>query len=364
MRITNRLMTDNSIRNMSETLDNLYTLQQKAATGKKYLRPSDNPTVTADNLSLNSSLRMMETYTNAINSSKQWMETADFALQEIGKNLSKAQQIVLRGLNESLGPDERKTMGVEIDGILDQMIDLANYQDQDRYIFAGFRTNTKPFVLVPSTDPGAPTITVTADPADPPNPPEPTIDYAIDSVIYNGDDNTINRSISANEEVTVNDPGSEIFTDSTAGGNVFDPALKDVFATLIRIRDYLLGEDYLLPHEVQANPTPPPADIAVPVAGATPDLESLREAYSSLRGIYDKITGVMTTNGARMRNINTAMERYEKASLEIKSLISQNEEVNMAEFISEINHQELVYQATINISGRVGSMMSLFDALG
>ncbi len=65
-----------------------------------------------------------------------------------------------------------------------------------------------------------------------------------------------------------------------------------------------------------------------------------------------------------MRNLETTKERYEKANLEIKALLSANEDINMAEIISEISYQEVVYQATINISSKIGTMMSLFDAIG
>jgi flagellin-like hook-associated protein FlgL len=378
MRITNRLMTDNSVRNMSETLDNLYTLQQKAATGKKYLRPSDNPSVTSDNLTLNSSLRSIETYTNTIQSTKQWMETTDFALQRFGETLSKAQQVVLKGLDDSYGPDERKVMGAEIDGLLNQMVELANYNDQGRYVFSGYKTDTKPFQLVSKTDPASPIFTATALASD-----GVTVlskNYHVDTVVYNGDANIIQRDIAEDESMKVNINGGQAFTDSTGGGSTFDPAIKDIFAIMIRIRDYLMGEDYLKMHVSSNNiqPTPPAVEEAVPgdttgidPATAVPPYTAndilgrdlLSTAYASLQDTTEKITSNMTINGARLKVLETSLERADKASLEIKSLLSQNEEINVAELISEIKHQELVYQTTINISGKTGSIMSLFDVL-
>jgi flagellar hook-associated protein 3 FlgL len=378
MRITNRLITDNSVKNMSETLDDLYTLQQKAATGKKYLRPSDNPAVTSDNLTLNSGLRSIETYQKTIQSTKQWMDTTDFALQRISEVLSKAQQVVLKGLDDSYNADERKTMGVEIDGLLNQAIELANYQDEGRYVFSGYKTDTKPFVLVPKTDPSAPTLSQTTLSTDGVTPLTKT--YAIDSVTYQGDGNIINRNIAQNEQITVNINGDQTFLDSSGGGGSYDPAVKDMFATLIRVRDYLNSEDYLKMH-VSSNyiqPTPPATEQAVPsdTANIDPttvvppytsnqilDRNILGSAYTSLQKVTEKITLAMTANGARLRNLETNIDRADKASLEIKSILSQNEEVNMAELISEINNQQTVYQTTINISGKTQSLMSLFDVL-
>lgn len=363
---------------MSETLDDLYTLQQKAASQKKYLRPSDNPSVAADNLTLNSRLRSIETYTNTINYTKEWMDSTDFALQKFSTALEDAQKIVLKGLNDTNGEDERKTMAAEIDGLLNQMIEIANTQDQGRYIFAGYKTDTKPFELIPSTDTTSPTITVTATSTD--GITTLSRDYHVDTVVYHGDSNVIQRSIADNEDMNININGSTAFIDSTNGGNVFDSDLADIFATMIRVRDYLRGDDYLKLHVSSNNiqPTPPATEEAVPAdtegidpSTSTPtfttndilDLDLLSEAYGNLQGTSEKITSFMTTNGARLKILETSLDRTEQASLEIKSLLSSNEEVNLAELLSEISNQELVYQTTINISGRTSATMSLFDYL-
>ena len=364
MRITNRLVTENSIKNMSDNLERLYRLQQQAATGKKYQYASENPAVAADGMILRSNLKSIETFTNAINSTKQWMESTDFSLQKIVDILNDAQLVTLKGLDDSFDAGERKIMGTEIDGLIQQALEMANFQDMDRYVFSGYMTSTKPFVM------GTTTVTVEATvdengvalPAPPPA--HPTETYTVDTVVYQGDNNSIQRDIARNESITVNVNGGNAFMDGTNGGEVYDSSVDDMFANLIRIRDYLLGEDYLKVHADSSGTAIPGDDASLdPTIDNTLDRNLLSQAYGHLQDITDIVTQSMTTNGSRLRNLTTTLERSKNATLEIKSLISQNEEVNWAEVYSEIENQEMVYQATINISSKINSMLNLFDML-
>ena len=63
------------------------------------------------------------------------------------------------------------------------------------------------------------------------------------------------------------------------------------------------------------------------------------------------------------RNKKTVTERIEKTQLEIKSLLSKKEDVNMAEAIVNLRRQETVYQSVLEVGHRAISAMSLFDML-
>ena len=349
---------------MSENLERLYRLQQQAASGQKYLHASENPAVAADGMTLRSNLKSIETYTNAINSTKQWMESTDFSLQKIVDVLNDAQLVTLEGLDDSIDVDERKILGTEIDGLIQQALEMVNYQDMDRYIYSGYMTNTKPFEMSTTTVTVEATVDENGVALPAPPPAHPTQTYTVDTVVFNGDNNLITRDIARNESVTVNINGSATFMDGTDGGQVYDPSVDDMFANLIRIRDYLLNEDYLKVHADSSGTAIPGDDASLdPAIDNTLDRNLLSEAYGHLQDITSKITQSMTTNGARLKNLATTLERSEKATLEIKSLLSQNEEVNWAEVYSEIDNQEMVYQATINISSKINSMLNLFDML-
>lgn len=62
MRITQRMMTERAIEYMDENLKRLYQLQEKVASGKEFLRPSDNPSGVTSALNLRSVLKMNTAY--------------------------------------------------------------------------------------------------------------------------------------------------------------------------------------------------------------------------------------------------------------------------------------------------------------
>ncbi|MBI9044044.1 MAG: flagellar hook-associated protein FlgL [Anaerolineaceae bacterium] len=382
MRITHRLQTDNSIQNMRKSLEKLYELQIKAASGKKYRRASENPAKVSDTMSMNSSLRILETYSEAIHTTKEWMEMTDFALTRISDDITRAKSLTLDGLDDG-SLNARDGIVAEIDGIIEQVVEMANTKDVGRYVFGGFLTKTTPFEFVPggSVSPVGASTTVTIPSSNPAN-PDLTIDYPVDSVIFNGDDNIIERDISGGETIQVSVNGGEAFSDGT-GGQVFDPAVKDMYATLIRIRDVLAEEDYLKPHvssNLYATPPGPPAiEVAVPfddpnldpalLPAGLPDPSQpvdralLEEAYVQLQEVHEIVLEKQNGNGSRLRLLETALERATTQTLELKGLISRNEDVDFAQIAAEIGHQELIYQTTISVSGRVSAKMSLFDAL-
>ena len=78
-----------------------------------------------------------------------------FSLQQTGDKAQLAISGALRGLSDTSGAETRVTISEEIDGILKEVIDIANTKHLGRYIFSGFTTDTQPF---------NPTLT---DPADP-----------------------------------------------------------------------------------------------------------------------------------------------------------------------------------------------------
>jgi flagellar hook-associated protein 3 FlgL len=304
MRITNRMMVNESITNMSDSLAKLYDLQKKASTGKKYLNASDDPSNAANVFTLKSTLQVSQVYETTAQNTNDWMEASDFAMQHASDLAQKAISATMKGLSDTLGPESRKAIAAEIDGILKEAIDVANTKHLDRYIFSGFTTNIVPYT------------TTNTDPTDP---------NKITGVIYkNGLPQTfqpIHRDVGPGETITVNIDGKATF--------------ERLLNTLITVRDAL----------------------------DTNNMVALRAGATDLNVSLDDVTLATTINGSRMRTLEAAQERITTSNTEIKSLLSQKEEVNMAEVSALLKNQENVYQTVVTISSRTQSMMNLFESL-
>jgi flagellin-like hook-associated protein FlgL len=92
-------------------------------------------------------------------------------------------------------------------------------------------------------------------------------------------------------------------------------------------------------------------------------LAALRAGSADLNIAMNDVTLATTINGSRMRALEAAQERITTSNTEIKALLSQKEEVNMAEVSALLKNQENIYQTVVTIASRTQSMMNLFESL-
>jgi len=90
---------------------------------------------------------------------------------------------------------------------------------------------------------------------------------------------------------------------------------------------------------------------------------TLRANATDLDDALNDVTLATTINGSRMRTLEAAQERITKSNTEIKALLSQKEEVNMAEVSALLKNQQNIYETVVTISSRMASMMNLFESL-
>jgi flagellar hook-associated protein 3 FlgL len=289
-------MVQNAIAYMDKNLQRMNSLQEKVASGKQFQNASDNPQAAAAALTLRSSLQASQAYLDTVQVTESWLAINDHSLRQMSELGTRAIQLALQGLPDTLGANERAGIAAEIDEMIDQAVDVANTEHLGSYIYAGFSTTTKPFER---DDSGATTI-VTYLPAD---------------------SSPIQRAIGPGQWVTVNVDGDAAFT--------------PLFQALVAARDALNGD----------NPA------------------ALLAAADSLQSATDGIGIVLTANGSRQRQVKTTGAQLEKTHIEIKSLLSQKEDANLAEAISSLRYQETVYQTVLEVGNRAVAAMSLFDYL-
>jgi flagellar hook-associated protein 3 FlgL len=301
MRVTNQMIVNNSISHMSESLDKLYQLQTKAATGKDFLKASENPAKAVKNISLRSAQEALRSYKNTAQVVKDWMSDTEFNLQKITDLGTRAKSLIVRGMNDSLDAEARQDIAVEIDGMIEQAISMANAKHGDRYLFAGLNT----------TNPVKPYSKDTSG--------------AVDTVTYEADVpvGLMQRDVAPGETMTMNVDGNEYFINS------------DFFGSLIATRDALSAND----------------------------TTALALAQTRVADASDKVMEALTTVGVRWNSVETSLERMDQSDTEMQSFISQNQEVNMAEVYTQISTQEMVYRSVLQVSSRANSLLNLFEVL-
>jgi len=172
-------------RGISFNMIRLGRAQEQAATGKRILRPSDDPNGAARALTFRKQLARMEGIRGGITGSRPVVEAGASALQNVSGLLADARALMVQGLNGTLDEHDREVIGAQIDAALDALLDEANTLSGDRYLFAGTATNRRPFEVEGSGDERR--------------------------VVYRGDRGVTRVATGFGPEVQVNIPGSELF---------------------------------------------------------------------------------------------------------------------------------------------------------
>jgi len=123
--------------------------QQQLATGKKILQPADDPVAAAQIQGLQTSLSRLGTYQVNTTRAEAALAFEDDTLAGIEEVIQRARQLVVQAGNPALTPIDRRTLGTEIDGLLERVVSLANTKNASgEFIFGGLASTTQPYELI------------------------------------------------------------------------------------------------------------------------------------------------------------------------------------------------------------------------
>lgn len=178
------------------------------STGKKINRASDDPMGLMSVLDIRSSMANIDQLKRNITAGRLWITVGESSLNQIDEFLYQAKAVcvdIKDGENTDLAREEAADA---VDEYLKQILSLANVKVGDSYIFAGTKTDTKPFSF---------------DESDP------------DLVNYNGNANPFSVKVGIDTDVAVGRNGEEIFGETWNDGNIFK--------TLIDVKEHILDNN-------------------------------------------------------------------------------------------------------------------------
>lgn len=144
MRVTNKMLANNFLSDMNVNLNNMKTLQQQMASGKKFRRASDDPFNVARAMQMHSSINANQQYNKNITNVINWMDTTDTALGQMGNVFQSIREKLVSAGNAAYGSDERQKIKDEINQRVGQVAQILNTSFDGEYIFAGTRGASKP----------------------------------------------------------------------------------------------------------------------------------------------------------------------------------------------------------------------------
>ncbi len=150
VRVTQNLLSDRTLLNLSQNLQSLQVLQERLSTGRRINRPSDDPLDFPIDLNLRSEILSGRRFVSNIDYATTDLELTETTLTGTTEILKKARDLALQGATD-FSLEARTAVAYEVGEILNQVIDLSNTKFNGKFLFGGSATQTKPFESVDGT---------------------------------------------------------------------------------------------------------------------------------------------------------------------------------------------------------------------
>jgi flagellar hook-associated protein 3 FlgL len=303
MRVSENSLINNAIRNMGDAEERYAQLQQRASSQKAFQQVSDSPGVVSQVLSLRSSLQASQSYQATAQSTQGWLDANDTAFQGLQDLATSAIKTVTSGLTDTVSDSDRKdSLAPELDSILQNAVDMANTDYNGKYIFSGYQVTQKTFTYNTTTK------VVDYNTPDPGGIPE-----------------IQHRDLGPGQTIAVNYMG--------------DTAVKPLLDAITHARDAL-----------------------APASGVF-DRTVLDASLTELKNAMDNMSTYETQNGVHQRQVSTFLDQMDTTQTQINSLLTNKEDVSLAESITQLQQQQTVYQAVLEVGNRAISTLNLFSML-
>ena len=291
---------DNFLRALSLIQARAERAQRQLATGLKITQASDDPDQLSNLMQARFEIEQLGQIGMNLARVKVEVDTGEQALQSAVKLIDRAIVLGLQGAGGTATDQTRSTLAIEVEGILEQITNLANSKVEGRYIFSGDSDSTAAFSY---------------DPSDPDNP--------VGS--YQGTEATRRLLHPAGTTFSVSQTAEEIFNPS---GNSVLNALNEL---RIGLRDN---------------------DIARIDAGA-----------AELRGASTHVNRSLAFYGSVQNRVSDGIEYVNKMQLRLQAEVAGIQEADITEAILEFQQAAFHQQAALSSKGSLPKT-SLFDYLG
>ncbi|MBU3142349.1 flagellar hook-associated protein FlgL [Clostridium sp. CF012] len=336
MRVTNKMLSNNFLRDMRTNLDNLRTLQNQTASGKQIRKASDDPFKASRIMQMHSEIDANKQYNSNIKDSTKWLDTTDAALGQAGKVVGRIEELLISVGDPGYNVDQRKAIKDEINEKIAEFSQIVNTTFDGKYIFGGTRGTTKPTDAIRVTTPTIP----------PTIPPTTTTNTQL---IYSKNGGGTLDIINEPGKTEYDQIRSKLLVEVSQG------VTMDYNTTAAEVINYGAGTNNLM--DLFKNIT---SHLDSTVPG---DVEKL--TTTDLQGIKDSMTNILklrTQAGAKQNRMESAENRNIEANFNMTEILSSVEDIDIAEKTMEYATMQTVYAASLQTSARV-LMPSLLDYL-
>ena len=304
MKISTSFLFDRATERMSTIQNKLATTQAQLAVGKQILSPSDAPDQAAAIQRLKGEVQRQDSHMRTLQVAMRRYTAEETALSSSNDILIRMKELGLQAATDTLAPDDRKAIGMEMKALRNQLLSLGNTRDDSgNYLFSGTRVNTPAFA-----------------------------ENANGQVVYQG--YQTQTRIPAGVERTVQ------FT--RAGTDVFSRVVRenpDRTTTSVGFFDAL---DQMI-DGVNSSQT-----------------GKIQQGIADLTQMHNSLTLSQAQNGSDQIVVQSQLDVLSETSLRFKSTLSEIEDLDYTEAVTRMNKEMTAMEAAMSSFAKI-SGLSLFD---
>lgn len=152
MRITNKVMQNNSLSNINTNKLLQDKLSTQMSTQKKVDRPSDDPVVAIRALRLRTNVNQIKQYYEKnVPDAESWLSLTEDAIKSMTEVVTDMYQNATKGSNENLSLEDKKIILTQLKSLRSEVYSTGNTDYAGRYIFTGYRTDSSLTFMKDST---------------------------------------------------------------------------------------------------------------------------------------------------------------------------------------------------------------------
>ena len=300
MKISTSFLFDRATERMSKIQNRLATTQAQMAESKQILSPSDAPDQAAAIQRLKGEVQRQDSHMRTLDVAMRRYTAEETALSASNDILIRMKELGIQAANDTLSPDDRKGVAVELKALRDQLLSLGNTRDDSgNYLFSGTRVNTPAFAEDLNGD-----------------------------VIYQGDQTQ--TRIPAGVERTVQ----------------FTRAGTDVYSRVVRQDGNSVGFFDALDQMIDG------------VNNA--QTGNIQQGIADLTQMHNNLTLSQAQNGSDQVVVQSQLDVLSETALRFKSTLSEIEDLDYAEAVTRMNKEMMALEAAMGSFSKI-SGLSLFD---
>ncbi|MCB2310043.1 flagellar hook-associated protein FlgL [Clostridium tagluense] len=144
MRVTNKMLSNNFLRDMRTNLTNMSRIQGQMTSGKEITKASDDPFKSSRIMQMYTDIDSNKQYNSNIKNSINWLDTTDTALSHAGNVVGRIEELLVSAGNGGYGSEQRQAIKDEINQRIQEVSQILNTSFDGKYIFGGTDGTSKP----------------------------------------------------------------------------------------------------------------------------------------------------------------------------------------------------------------------------